>query len=357
MATQTQRFSMLKVCSYNKFGYCKHKEHCRKQHVKELCEKKSCDISNCSLRHPKTCKFYRDYGRCKFNPCMFRHIDNTIDLVELRKENEKIVKIIQSIDDRLEDLEAKIVVSEDLISKLCKVEEKLVKISQIEKAIFEKDCRIDALTKKVEEIQDEKDANIIKLEERILKTESILNKHFNKKSKTKINCNVCDFEASSQQGLKVHMKRKHTLTGTEQYPRKCDVCELILDNQKDLKTHMKTHSYKRADYQCIDCDFCGDSPRTMNVHLGKHHLDTFECGLCDSDYPNLDDLELHLFTCEMYECYETNCEFKVKTLSEIKHHIRGRHEAGTFLHLKMNRINTNKVESKGYGVSKDSDED
>ena len=123
--------------------------------------------------------------------------------------------------------------------KLCRVEERLEKITQIEKVIYEKDCRIDALTKKVEEIQDEKDANLKKLEERILQTESIINKHFNKKSKTKINCKVCEFEASSQQGLKVHMKRKHTLTGTEQYPRKCDVCELIVDNQKDLKTHMK----------------------------------------------------------------------------------------------------------------------
>ena len=71
----------------------------------------------------------------------------------------------------------------------------------------------------------------------------------------------------------------------------------------------------------------------------------------------MDDLELHLFTCEIYECYETNCDFKVKTISEIKRHIRGTHEAGTFIHLKMNRININKVDSKGYGVSIESDED
>ena len=26
------------VCQFNKFGFCKFKEACRKQHVKELCE-------------------------------------------------------------------------------------------------------------------------------------------------------------------------------------------------------------------------------------------------------------------------------------------------------------------------------
>ena len=31
MATQT-------VCSFYRFGYCKHKELCRKRHVKEICE-------------------------------------------------------------------------------------------------------------------------------------------------------------------------------------------------------------------------------------------------------------------------------------------------------------------------------
>ena len=120
--------------------------------------------------------------------------------------------------------------------------------------------------------------------------------------------------------------------------------------QNDMKTHMKTHSYKRADYQCIDCDFCGDTTRTMNVHLGKHHLETYKFGLCDCDFKNLDDLELHLFTWEMYEFFETNCDFSVKTISEIKQHIRGRNEAGTFIHLKMSRINAKTVDSKGYGV-------
>ena len=357
MATQTNRFSMLKVCSYHKFGYCKHKEHCRKQHVKEICENISCEVSVCSSRHPKICKFYRDYGRCKFNPCMFRHVDNTIDTSELKKENEKILKMIETIDDKLKDIEAKIVVSEDLISKLCIVEERLEKLSQIEKALFDKEKNIYALAKKIDCNKKDEDFKLEQLEERIVKLESHFTKDLDNKDKKIIMCNLCEFEANSQQGLKVHMRRKHTLVGTEQYPRKYDVCEISIEKQKDMKIHMKTHSFKTAAYQCFDCDFCGDSKRTMNVHLGKQHSENYECGLCDSEYKNLEDLELHLFTCERYECYQTKCHFNVQTIREIKDHIREKHEAGSFIHLKMNRKNFIEVDTKGYAVSTESEED
>ena len=63
-------------CRFNKFGYCKHRDYCRKLHVNELCDESACDISNCRLRHPYTCKFYKEYGRCKFDPCAYKHIDN-----------------------------------------------------------------------------------------------------------------------------------------------------------------------------------------------------------------------------------------------------------------------------------------
>ena len=72
MATQN-------VCKWNKYGYCKHGEMCRKSHVKEICENSECDVSMCTFRHPKTCKYYRDYRKCKFDPCMFLHVEKEND--------------------------------------------------------------------------------------------------------------------------------------------------------------------------------------------------------------------------------------------------------------------------------------
>ena len=61
---------------------------------------------------------------------------------------------------------------------------------------------------------------------------------------------MCYFEAVSEQGLKVHMKRKHTITGSKRYPRNCEICDVKLDNKRKLKEHMKMHSYKEAKFKC-----------------------------------------------------------------------------------------------------------
>ena len=63
-------------------------ELCRKYHEKKMCENKLCKVFLCPLRHPKNCKFYREYKRCKFNPCAYKHEDDgkTIDI--LMRENE-----------------------------------------------------------------------------------------------------------------------------------------------------------------------------------------------------------------------------------------------------------------------------
>ena len=82
MATQN-------FCPHNKFGYCKHKQMCRNLHVDVICGNSACDISICLSRHPKACRYYRDYGRCKFNPCAFLHLENENRILEdLRKERE-----------------------------------------------------------------------------------------------------------------------------------------------------------------------------------------------------------------------------------------------------------------------------
>ena len=360
MATQTGRFPLLRLCLYNKFGYCKHKDHCRKQHVKEVCAKISCDISNCTSRHPKICKFYRDYGMCKFDPCMFRHEDATSQISELKKENHSLLKQIENIDKKLEDLEAKIAKSEDWIYKLHSIEERLEKLSDNEKMIYEKDSQIDALSKKVDAIEASqliKDEAIKILEERLVHTEALFQKNVNKKVKQSIACLECDFKTNSQQGLKVHMKRKHTLKGTEIYPRKCDLCDVELESKKVMKEHMRHHSYKKANYQCIDCDFLGDNQRTMDVHIGKLHSENVECGLCESILKTIDDLELHLVTCETYTCRRIDCDdFTAKTLEEMKVHIKETHEKAAFVHIKMNRENFNEVTTKRYFFTSDSGE-
>ena len=49
-------------CVFNKFGFCKFRLECRKDHSKKVCENKECD-EKCVDRHPKLC---RNKEKCKF---------------------------------------------------------------------------------------------------------------------------------------------------------------------------------------------------------------------------------------------------------------------------------------------------
>ena len=83
MATQN-------VCKWNKYGYCKHGDMCKKLHVNDICENSSCKIMCCLKRHPKPCKFYAIYKRCKFDPCAFLHVENTNSFEYLKKERKRL---------------------------------------------------------------------------------------------------------------------------------------------------------------------------------------------------------------------------------------------------------------------------
>ena len=43
-----------------------------------------------------------------------------------------------------------------------------------------------------------------------------------------LKCNVCDFQATSERGLKSHKTRK---------PKSCDQCEFICDSNSGMKKH------------------------------------------------------------------------------------------------------------------------
>ena len=93
------------ICKHNQSGYCKYQAHCRKAHIMELCHKDKCDRITCLNRHPIVCKYYDNYGRCKFGDfCAYAHrnsfkakdIDDKISEVKKAQEQE-IVKLKHEI--------------------------------------------------------------------------------------------------------------------------------------------------------------------------------------------------------------------------------------------------------------------
>ena len=85
------------VCSFFKFGYCKHGETCRKLHLQELCENDVCEnIQSCKKRHPVDCRYMDDVN--------FIHVRTGMQRMRLRrksmhfKRNLKVVCIINTKD-------------------------------------------------------------------------------------------------------------------------------------------------------------------------------------------------------------------------------------------------------------------
>ena len=87
----------------------------------------------------------------------------------------------------------------------------------------------------------------------------------------------------------------------------------------------------------------------MVEHIGKEHADEFECGLCDINTKNKEELEMHLSTCEIFKC--VSCRKTFKTLSDLKQHFSNIHEKEKESwkqteHIKQNRENSEIFDSK-----------
>ena len=101
------------TCQFYKYGYCRYRDTCRNLHIEENCENLQCDVSQCQKRHPRACKYFTNFKRCKFgNYCKFRHdlkengLETTLSTKVLNLEN-KVASLLEEkkvLDNKLKDL-------------------------------------------------------------------------------------------------------------------------------------------------------------------------------------------------------------------------------------------------------------
>ena len=83
--------------------------------------------------------------------------------------------------------------------------------------------------------------------------------------------------------------------------------------------------------------------------MGACRKENFECGLCGEEFKLLENLEMHLQTCEIYECQSLSCWLRGVDISEMKKHIGEKHSSTTKLnYLKMGREKQHIVCSNSY---------
>ena len=186
---------------------------------------------------------------------MFLHVnanndENDLEIVNIQKQNKSIVQKLEAIENTLSELDAKIVKSEDIITKLENIEKKFEKFTTMEQQLCKQDLIISTLYNKVNDLETNLANNVEKVEKLSEKVQSVAVK--------KLKCQRCEFETTSKQGLKVHMSRKHTKI-EEIFPITCFICEDVLKNNEEKKKHIRKHSYKKAGFRCVECQFIGST--------------------------------------------------------------------------------------------------
>ena len=61
----------------------------------------------------------------------------------------------------------------------------------------------------------------------------------------------------------------------------------------------------------------------MEIHFGKCCVDELFCGFCEWKSRDLESLETHLASCEVYVC--VGCEERFLTIGDVKIHIKKKH--------------------------------
>ena len=165
------------VCHYNKFGFCKYKERCMQIHIDDPCDDFDCDAKMCNRRHPRECKYFRYYKRCKFDPCKFTHIDKMSEnLNQIRKIKDSIDVKIAEIDAKMDKLNEEMKDIENQRTDENPADNNFIERIENKFAVFESNLEI--LKKTV----CEKDSYIITLEEKISK---IVEENLEQKQKIK----------------------------------------------------------------------------------------------------------------------------------------------------------------------------
>ena len=87
----------------------------------------------------------------------------------------------------------------------------------------------------------------------------------------------------------------------------------------------------------------------MEVHMNKVQSEELEFGMCEFEAKDLETLETHLVTCQIYEC--KHCAERWKSISDIKKHMTEEHKGGQFLkiiHAKLDISNSDEIKCKSY---------
>jgi len=118
--------------------------------------------------------------------------------------------------------------------------------------------------------------------------EHVLYEHFGEQYK--LNCDQCDFKATSTSKLK-----NHIMLHIDERPYKCLHCEKSFRNNPQLLEHVNILHSKTQPFSCIDCGLSFYSNAQLSKHTqAKHSNEIFSCQLCEKTFMSPQGLKTHV---------------------------------------------------------------
>jgi hypothetical protein len=237
-------------------------------HVHELCQNvKNCKEEKCTQRHPKTCKTFKDKGKCRFDSdCAYLHEEDSQNRL-----NEVISHCMIKHEKEISDLKEEVKTHQEVIrvmtEKIKNLEESLKDYNKSEQItdIFEetedmlkcKDCKYEC--KKETTMKKHQDSNHPKQTKDHKETQV----NSDKGKKVKFFCDQCDFSCLSKKSLKKHISQGH-----------------------EVQNPMSQWMCNNCGHQCISKD-------VMKDHINENHIE--DSNKSESDFheaPEVDEAEL-----------------------------------------------------------------
>ena len=226
------------VCQYDKFGYCRYKDMCKKIHFSTECEDlDDCEnLRTCQKRHPKRCKRYVT-GKCRFeNGCAYNHQKQpkAKDHDHLKEKVELLEKGVKKDNDNLKQ-----------------------KIEVLEKVTH-------ALTRKVLSLEKELEDSKIKINTFHEITSGAKEKDIEMKENSSFHHSDIKERCSTPKGI--NDKGENIFTKSEMLI--CKECGYTCKKEKTLKNHILT---KHDQHQCKECPEKLSNFMKLLKHVAEHH--------------------------------------------------------------------------------------
>ena len=192
------------ICQRNKFGFCKYNLQCKLTHSNDICDSQNCKVSQCKKRHPKECLWFRDFGRCKFFKCAYKHLKKRT----IESDFDDITKKIKILEAQIKNKETEENVQAEIVNNL----ERKQRENILEERVRVLETFVVRLEEKLEMLeQDKKGAD---------NTDYSTFDHLHtliRSNSLEIKCDECDHVSRNKARLAKHKQNNHTYI--------CEICK------------------------------------------------------------------------------------------------------------------------------------